>query len=64
VPWYAHTDQTTLVPKKPNYDFEKRRKEQLRKEKRDAKLQRKRENAEAERAALGEASPDEPATAE
>jgi hypothetical protein len=38
------------VPRKPNYDFDKRRKEQLRKAKKDAKLQRKRDNAEAERA--------------
>ena len=38
------------LPKKPNYDFEKRRKEQDRKQKKDAKreerLQRKQENAE------------------
>jgi hypothetical protein len=33
------------VAKKPNYDFEKRRKEQERKAKKDEKLRRKRENA-------------------
>ena len=38
------------MPRKPNYDFDKRRKEQLRKQKKDAKLQRKRDNAESERA--------------
>jgi hypothetical protein len=34
------------LAKKPNYNFEKRKKELDRKAKRDAKLQRKRENAE------------------
>ena len=44
------------MPRKPNYDFDKRRKEQLRKQKKDAKLQRKRDNAESERAsAAGDA---------
>ena len=50
---YATFDHSTLVPRKPNYDFDKRRKEQLRKAKKDAKLQRKRENAESERAGQG-----------
>ena len=33
------------MARKPNYDFEKRRKEQERKKKKEDKLQRKRENA-------------------
>jgi hypothetical protein len=33
------------LPKKPNYDYEKRKKELDRKTKKDAKLARKRENA-------------------
>ena len=42
----AHFSQASHLPKKPNYDFEKRKKEQDRKKKKDAKreerLQRKR----------------------
>jgi hypothetical protein len=34
------------MARKPNYDFERRKKEQERKAKKDAKLQRKRERAE------------------
>lgn len=37
------------MARKPNYDFEKRRKELDRKTKKEARLTRKRENAEAER---------------
>ena len=39
------------VPKKPNYDFEKRRREQQRQAKKDAKLEEKARRREAERAA-------------
>lgn len=39
------------MARKPNYDFEKRRKELDRKTKKEARLTRKRESAEAERAA-------------
>lgn len=37
------------MPKKPNYNFEKRQKELARQQKRDAKRQEKRERKEAER---------------
>ena len=37
------------MPKKPNYDFEKRRKELARQEKRDVKQKEKSERKEAER---------------
>ena len=40
------------MARKPNYDFEKRRKELDRKTKKEARLIRKRESAEAERNAL------------
>ncbi len=51
------------LPKKPNYDFEKRKKEQDRKKKKDAKreerLQRKRPDGEAE--IPDDAAPSDPA---
>ena len=37
------------MPKKPNYNFEKRQKEMARQQKRDAKLQEKRERKQNER---------------
>ena len=37
------------MPKKPNYNFEKRQKELARQQKRDAKRQEKRERKQAER---------------
>ena len=40
------------MARKPNYDFEKRRKELERKTKKEARLTRKRETAEAEKTAL------------
>ena len=45
------------MPKKPNYNFEKRQKEMARQQKRDAKLQEKRERKQGERAQEGESSP-------
>ena len=38
------------MPKKPNYDFEKRRREQQRQAKKDAKAEEKARRREAERA--------------
>ena len=55
---------STLTPhaegrlaRKPNYDFEKRKKELDRKAKKDAKLQQKRENAAREREEAAAAQP-------
>jgi hypothetical protein len=50
------------MPKKPNYNFEKRQKELARQQKRDAKLQEKRERKQSERALESEATPPDPAT--
>jgi len=52
------------VPKKPNYDFEKRRREQQRQAKKDAKLEEKARRREAERAAGQPAEGVEPPAAE
>ena len=49
------------MPKKPNYNFEKRQKEMARQQKRDAKLQDKRERKQGERAQESESSPPDPA---
>ena len=45
------------MARKPNYDFEKRKKELDRKAKKDAKLQQKRENAAREREEAAAAQP-------
>ena len=47
------------MPKKPNYNFEKRQKELARQQKRDAKRQEKRERREAERQLESELPPPE-----
>ena len=47
------------MPRKPNYDFDKRRKEQLRKAKKEAKLQRRRDNSEAGRTGDADDQPGE-----
>ena len=52
------------VPKKPNYDFEKRRREQQRQAKKDAKLEEKARRREADRAAAQPADGGEPPPAE
>lgn len=54
------------MAKKPNYSFEKRRKELDRKNKKEEKRQRRLERAESEREGTAEAPPDEapPATPE
>jgi len=49
------------MPKKPNYNFEKRQKEMARQQKRDAKLQEKRERKQGERAQESESTPPDPA---
>ena len=49
------------MPKKPNYNFEKRQKELARQQKRDAKLQEKRERKQSERAQESESTPTDPA---
>ena len=48
------------MPKKPNYDFEKRRREQQRQAKKDAKLEEKARRREADRAAAQPADGVEP----
>jgi hypothetical protein len=51
------------LPRKPNYDFEKRRKELDRKAKQEEKLRRKRENARGEPEESPSPLPDEGPTA-
>jgi hypothetical protein len=48
------------MPKKPNYNFEKRQKELARQQKRDAKLQEKRERKQAERQLESGSEPPDP----
>jgi hypothetical protein len=49
------------MPKKPNYNFEKRQKEMARQQKRDAKLQEKRERKQSERSPESDSTPTDPA---
>ena len=49
------------MPKKPNYNFEKRQKELARQQKRDAKLREKRERKQGERSPETESAPPDPA---
>lgn len=48
------------MPKKPNYNFEKRQKELARQQKRDAKRQEKRERKQAEHGSDREPQPPDP----
>jgi len=48
------------MPKKPNYNFEKRQKEVARQQKRDAKRQERRDRKEADRSNENDGAPPEP----
>jgi hypothetical protein len=54
-------DVPYAMPRKPNYNFEKRQKELARQQKRDAKRQEKRDRKQTEREPESESPPPDPA---